>query len=95
MNFIKTALGAALFLIPAASTIAQVKPAEPAAAVTASPAAAPVPEKLICRSTIETGSLVKKRRSCLTRKQWSYVDDAQRDEARHMVQDNTSRPNGN
>ncbi len=41
----------------------------PAAAATPQ-ANAPAKEKRICRSEIETGSLVKKRKTCKTRAEW-------------------------
>lgn len=46
----------------------------------------------VCRSSIETGSLVTKRKSCLTRKQWEYVDQAHREEARKMMMENMGHP---
>lgn len=48
----------------------------------------------ICRSSVETGSLVIKRKSCLTQKQWEYVDQAHRDEARKMMMENMGHPPG-
>ncbi|MGI4880610.1 MAG: hypothetical protein ACRYG4_24360 [Janthinobacterium lividum] len=48
----------------------------------------------VCRSSIETGSLVTKRKSCLTRKQWEYVDQAHREEARKMMMENMGHPPG-
>ncbi len=63
-----------------------------AAAQSAPPATPPpVEEKKICRSEAEIGSLVKKRRTCLTREQWKYVDDQHSAEARKMLMDNTNR----
>lgn len=48
--------------------------------------------QVVCRSTVETGSLIARHKACLTRKQWQYVDDAHETEARRMM-DNMSRPN--
>ena len=72
-------------------------------AQTAAPVAAPavvlpvvaVPEKMICRSSIETGSLIKRHKACLTAKQWHYVNDQHEAEARKLVEDGTGRPTGN
>ncbi len=72
--------------------------ADPAGATTApdaTAAAAPVEEKKICRGAIETGSLIKKRKTCLTKAQWLAVDAQQEREARKMVEDSAGRPSGN
>lgn len=50
---------------------------------------------IVCRTSIETGSLIARRRTCLTAKQWEYVDQQHRDEARRMMLDNLGRPNAN
>ena len=53
-----------------------------AAKATVAPAA-PVdnPEtKKICRKEVETGSLIKGKKICMTAKQWQRVADANRDE---------------
>lgn len=56
------------------------------------PAAAPEPARaprnrtdLVCRSTRATGSLIVRTNTCLTRKQWAYVDDDHKREARRIV----------
>ena len=77
-------------LIPALLVAANVLAAEPAP----STAPAPVEEKRICRSSLETGSLIKKRKTCLTRSQWRYVDDAHSDEVRRMQLENTNKQSG-
>ncbi|MFD1611019.1 hypothetical protein ACFSCW_04305 [Sphingomonas tabacisoli] len=53
--------------------------AAPAAQAPATPAEKPV-EKKVCRTQIETGSLVKGKKICMTVKQWQKVSDASRDE---------------
>jgi hypothetical protein len=45
-----------------------------------------------CRTMMEVGSLITKRKSCLTRKQWDYVDQDHRDQARKMMMDNMGSP---
>ncbi len=57
-------------------------------------AAAQYRTKIVCRSSVETGSLIAKRKTCLTGKQWEYVDQAHRDEARKMMMDNMGKPPG-
>jgi hypothetical protein len=50
---------------------------------TATPAVDPKkdPNKMICRREVEIGSLVKTRRTCHTRKEWSEMADAARRDA--------------
>lgn len=45
----------------------------------AAPAQKPV-EKKICRKDIETGSLIKGKKICMTAKQWQKIADANRAE---------------
>ena len=78
------------FSLPAA---AQTAPA----ADTASAAAAPAPattEKLICRKQVETGSLVKGKRTCMTRSEWAKVADAARDGGQYLLEQNEGKPSG-
>lgn len=68
-----------------------------AASDTAAAAAAPAPEtteKLICRKQVETGSLVKGKRTCMTRSEWAKVADAAREGGQYLVDQNTGRPSG-
>ena len=76
----------------AADTVAPVTAVAPVAALT--PAQVKATE-VVCKSEIETGSLVKRRKQCLTRKQWAYVNDQHESAARKMVDDNMGRPPGN
>lgn len=82
-----------LFTTPAtaAEQAATPTPAAPAAA----PAVAPQTEKLICRKTAETGSLVKTKKACHTKSQWAYIDERNQQLGRAMVEDGTTRPAGN
>ena len=56
---------------------------------------APPEEKKICRGSIETGSLIKKRKTCLTKAQWDVVDEQHEREAYKLVEDNRGKPSGN
>lgn len=50
---------------------------------------------MVCKSNLETGSLVKKHKQCLTRRQWTYVNGEHETFARRMVEDNSGKPTGN
>ncbi len=45
----------------------------------------------VCKTTIETGSLIAKKKTCLTRKQWQYVNDENERTARRFVEENTTK----
>lgn len=47
--------------------------------------------EIVCRTLKEIGSLMVKRKTCLTAKQWDYVDHEHRDFARHMMMDNIGK----
>jgi hypothetical protein len=51
--------------------------------------------EMVCRKVKETGSLVKSKKTCHTKSQWSYIDDQHQRFGRQMVQDGTTRPAGN
>ena len=51
--------------------------------------------EIVCKTTVETGSLIAKKKTCLTRKQWQYVNDENERDARKFVQDNTTKPGSN
>jgi hypothetical protein len=51
--------------------------------------------KLICRTSIETGSNAKRVRRCATAEGWRRGREGENDAARRMVQDNTGLVNGN
>lgn len=50
----------------------------------ATPPAEPPKEKIICRTDIETGSLIKKRKTCRTRKQWEAAYNTARETTEEM-----------
>lgn len=57
------------------------------AAVAAVPAPAPAEDplnKIVCRRILETGSLVKGERVCLTRREWALASEKGRDRATEM-----------
>ena len=51
--------------------------------------------EMICKTTIETGSLIARHKRCLTRAQWQYVNDENERVARKIVEDNMGRPTSN
>lgn len=70
-----------------ASTSAQAPAATPSA-----PAAVDKNKEIICKREKETGSLVKAKRTCLTRQQWAYVQDTNQQFARQLNDSTMSRP---
>ncbi len=64
----------------------------------AAPAATPVVDRMdetVCRKDRETGSLVKSKKTCHTRRQWQYIDDTNQNFGRNLIDENRSRPGGN
>lgn len=55
------------------------------------PVAAAMPQPLICKSSVATGSLIAKRKQCLTKAQWRYVDDVQRQQNQDLFDDQRSK----
>jgi Ni/Co efflux regulator RcnB len=67
-----------------------------APATAAQPAANKDDDRKICKAQLETGSLVKKRKQCFTRKEWERIAESQQRGARQLVEDLESRgPQGN
>lgn len=90
-------------LAPATGTVTAT-PAPPAAAPAGDMVPARAPAQLaaekyktevVCKTTVETGSLIARHKTCLTRKQWQYVNDENERDARKLVADNTGKPGGN
>lgn len=81
---------AACALAPAAAQTTNGQPVTPAAP----PTAAPVDknQEVICKREKETGSLVKAKRTCLTRQQWAYVLETNSNFARDLADSTRSRP---
>ncbi len=86
-------LATAMFTLGISSAAAAADPAPPApAAVTP---ASDSDQRMICRRDLETGSLVKIKKTCHTREQWRYIDDVNGRTARDLVEAGTGRPAGN
>jgi len=51
-------------------------------------------DRLICRRTPETGSLVKAKRECFTKAQWDRIAESQRIGANRMIQELTTKQSG-
>lgn len=51
-------------------------------------------QKLICRRSVETGSLVKGRRECFTRAQWERIAESAQKGATDLVENSRGRPTG-
>jgi invasion protein IalB len=81
-------------LTVAAAAAEQAAPAAAAPAAPAAAAATPETEKLICRRSAETGSLVKTKKACHTKSQWAYIDERNQQLGRQMVEDGTTRSGG-
>lgn len=66
--------------------LAMMADAATSAQTAASPAAAAVNplDKVTCRRILETGSLVKGKRVCLTRREWALASEKGSDRAREM-----------
>jgi hypothetical protein len=64
------AVGGFLMAVPAAATEVAKPQAE---------ARSDAPSKVICRKEAETGSILKKRRVCYTKRQWDQASQASRD----------------
>jgi hypothetical protein len=64
--------------------------AQSAAPVAAKPASVDPLEKIVCKRTLETGSLVKGKKVCLSKRQWNRVAEDGRAIGQEM-QDSNSR----
>ena len=52
-------------------------------------------DKMVCRRQVETGSLVRAKRQCHTRRQWAYIDQQGQAVAGSLVDDGRGRQSGN
>ena len=86
-------------MIARAAILAAILAAQPALAAepAAKPGAAPVDrsQEIVCRRDVETGSLVKAKKTCHTRAQWQYIDDMNQQFGRQLVDDIRRRPGSN
>ncbi len=85
-------IGLAIAATLATPASAAETPATPAATVTATPD--PM-QQMVCRKDLETGSLVRTKKTCHTKAQWAYIDDVNQNDSRKLVEDNMTRPAGN
>ena len=76
---------------PATAPVVTVVPAQPVALS----AADKYKSEIVCRTSVQTGSLIAKHKVCLTRRQWSYVNDQTHDDAQRLIDDNRTKPAGN
>ncbi len=58
------------------------------------PAAGANKPKMICKRTVDTGSLVAKRRECRTRQEWDRISEAARMGGQDLIDRNMGRPPG-
>lgn len=58
------------------------------------PAAEPAKPKMICKRSVDTGSLVAKRRECRTKQDWERLSEAARMNGQDMVDRGMGRPGG-
>lgn len=69
--------------------------AGPGLAAEPAPAKRPAdPDRLICKRSVETGSLVARVKACHTRKDWDRIADSQQSGARKVVEGLMTRPCG-
>lgn len=70
------------------------KPAADAAAPDAKLAAAAEEDPVICRSRVETGTIGRKQKVCMTKSQWEAQRDAARRFKRSVDQSRSTQPGG-
>ena len=51
--------------------------------------------RIICKKSLDTGSLVRKTKQCYTKAEWDRISESQRTGAQKMVQDLTTKQGGN
>lgn len=51
-------------------------------------------DKVICKKTLETGSLVRKTKQCFTKAEWDMIAEVQRRGNEKMVDGLSTRPSG-
>ncbi len=81
-------------VIPSAMLCSAVVAAEPQAAA-ATAVQSVEKERMICRTEKETGSLVKRKKTCHTKSQWQYIDDTNQSFANRLVDDTRSKSGSN
>lgn len=87
---VRTIVSAALL------SVALIAPVLAAESAPAAPVAVVDPmDQTVCRKDKETGSLVKTKKTCHTRRQWTYIDDVNSKFARDLADDARTRQSGN
>ena len=70
---------------PIALIIASLLLTPAVSAETAAPSPDPKDNEIICKREAEVGSLVRKKKTCLTRAEWKLVADGAQDAARRLA----------
>lgn len=52
-------------------------------------------DRIICKKSLDTGSLVRKTKQCFTKAEWDRLSESQRTGAQKMVLDLTTKQGGN
>jgi hypothetical protein len=80
------------------ATAASAQTSAPTTATSAPTAAQPKPvnpeDQMVCRRVKETGSLVKSKKTCHTRRQWAYIDDVGQNIGRDLIDESRTRQSG-
>ena len=74
---------AAAVLTAATPTLARKEPAE-------APKVMPNGDAIICKKTVETGSMMRSTKRCYTRAQWNLIADAARANGQRMQSDHAT-----
>lgn len=81
LAFVSAAVMASMFVSPALAE-EQAKPADD-------------PNKMICKRDAEVGSLIKRRKTCMTRAEWDKFAESQQRGSQRMVEELRSKSGGN
>ena len=52
-------------------------------------------QEIVCKKTLETGSLVKKTKQCFTKAEWARIAESQRTGAQKLIHDLTTKKGDN
>ena len=86
-TFVILALGAGMFAAPAIAGDNTASKTAVAAGATADPM-----DQVVCKSSLETGSLVRQTKRCYTRRQWNKLGESARRGGRNLQENGTGRP---
>ncbi|WP_448579742.1 hypothetical protein [Thermaurantiacus sp.] len=79
-----------LLLLPAAA-LAQADPPATPAATPAAPEKSAATDRLICRTEVETGSLIRSKKRCYTTEQWELIAMQHRNHTLSIQENNAGR----